>query len=252
MDSAWRSFYMNLTRSAPKPPIEVLYEDNHLLALNKPAGVPTMGVAPQIPSMLSLCKEYLKRKYQKPGNVYVGIVSRLDAPVTGVLLVARTSKAAARLTRQFQQSAVRKEYLAVVEGSLPRSSDELVDWVRKDERHRRMHIASAEAAGAREARLRYRMLKKFPQDSVLSVELVTGRKHQIRLQLSHLGNPVRGDRKYGARQPFPAGIALHASRLELNHPVRQQRVILTAPLPKSWRTAGYGETEFTTRRRPRT
>jgi 23S rRNA pseudouridine1911/1915/1917 synthase len=182
--------------------IEVLYEDNHLLAVNKPALLATMGVAEDKPSLLTLAKEYIRQEYHKPGNVYLGIVSRLDAPVTGVVLLARTSKAASRLTEQFRDHRVEKIYWALVEGGVDASAAELHDFLCKDERHRRMHV--------------------------------TGRKHQIRVQLSHASLPIVGDRKYGSSTSFPRGIALHARRLVVEHPVRKEPLTIEAPLPESW------------------
>ena len=217
------------------PPLEVLYEDNHLLVLNKPAGLPTMGTPGDQPTLLSLAKQYVKQRHQKPGNVYLGVMSRLDAPVTGVVLLARTSKAAARLTEQFRSHSVEKTYWAVVEGTLDSPTGDLVDWLGHDERHRRMHVVGPTLPGAREARLAYKRLKVIGNSSLLEVELETGRKHQIRLQLSHHGHPIVGDRKYGSRESFPAGIALHARRLMVSHPTTGERLEFEAPLPDAWR-----------------
>ncbi len=138
--------------------LEVLYEDNHLLVVNKPAMLPTMGVAEDRNSLLAVAKEYIREKYQKPGNVYLGIVSRLDAPVTGVVLIARTSKAAGRLAEQFRDRHVEKTYWAIVEGRPASNSGTLTDYMRKDERHRRMHIAAKNAPEAQLAELSYRLL----------------------------------------------------------------------------------------------
>jgi 23S rRNA pseudouridine1911/1915/1917 synthase len=216
----------------------VVYEDNHLLVVSKPAMLPTMGVSENRPSLLKEAKAYLKDKHQKPGNVYLGTVSRLDAPVTGLVLFARTSKAAARLTEQFRRREVEKTYWAVVEGAPSPPQANCVDWMRKDERHRKMHVAHGDAPGAQEARLSYRTLGKAEGGRLLEVRLETGRKHQIRVQLAHRGFPIRGDRKYGGRLPFSPGIALHARQLELTHPVRKTPLSLEAPLPKSWRQCG--------------
>jgi 23S rRNA pseudouridine1911/1915/1917 synthase len=225
------------------PSLRVLYEDNHLLAIDKPAGLPTMGVAADKPSVLEAAREYVKQKYEKPGNVYLGVVSRLDAPVTGVLLIARTSKAAARLTEQFRTRDVEKTYWAIVSGSPKPSAGELVDWLRKDERHRKMHVAAQDTPGAQQARLTYRVMSAKDGFSLVEVQLETGRKHQIRLQLAHYGHPVVGDRKYGSRDEFADGIALHARRLLLTHPVRRTPLELIAPLPPSWRKFGVREEE---------
>lgn len=218
--------------------LDILYEDNHLLAVAKPAGLPTMGVAPQRPSLLALAKEYLKERYRKPGNVYLGVVSRLDAPVTGVVLFARTSKAARRLSEQFRTGQVLKLYWAAVEGQVRSEQGLYVDWLVHDQRHRRVHITHNGRPGAREARLTFRRLRAAFGLSVLEIQLDTGRKHQIRVQLAHRGYPVVGDRKYGSRRDFPCGIALHARRLVVLHPVRHQRLELVAPLPASWSSLG--------------
>jgi 23S rRNA pseudouridine1911/1915/1917 synthase len=215
--------------------LDVLYEDNHLLVLNKPAGLVTMGVAPGEPSLLAIAKSYIQRKYAKPGNVYLGAMSRLDAPVTGIVLFARTSKAAARLTEQFRTREVDKLYWAVVSGAAPSSGD-CVDHLLKDERHRKMHVVERPQPGSVEARLSYRRLAKVDRgESLLEVTLETGRKHQIRLQLASRGMPIVGDRKYGSSVAFAPGIALHARRLIVEHPTRHESMTFTAPLPESWR-----------------
>ena len=218
--------------------MEVIYEDNHLLAVVKPAGLPTMGTPDGRPTLLTVAKQYVKERYGKPGNVYLGVVSRLDAPVTGVVLLARTSKAARRLTEQFRSHVVRKEYWAIVEGRVHPASDRWIDWIVADERHRRMRIVEQGRPGAKEARLAYRRLERLDRACLLEVRLETGRKHQIRLQLAHRGHPVLGDRKYGSRRDFPVGIGLHARRLVVVHPVRGEPVELTAPLPRAWATYG--------------
>ena len=220
------------------PPLAVLYEDNHLLAVAKPAGLVTMGVTPDRPSLLAEAKRYIKTRYRKPGNVYLGAMSRLDAPVTGIVLFARTSKAAARLTEQFRTRQVDKTYWAVVEGRPAARQVTLVDWVRKDERHRRMHIVLPGSSGGQEARLQFQVWEHFALGTLLEIALETGRKHQIRLQLSAAGHPILGDRKYGSRRKFPLGIALHARRLRFTHPVRGDQIELRAPLPPAWRQAG--------------
>ena len=219
----------------------MLYEDNHVLAVVKPAGLPTMGVSEETPSLLKVAKQYIKDRYQKPGNVYLGIVSRLDAPVTGVTLIARTSKAARRLAEQFRAGAVEKTYWALVEGVVEPSEAECVDWLAQDERHRRMWIVGRTMPGAKEARLTYRRIATLPDSTLLEVALGTGRKHQIRLQLAHRGHPILGDRKYGSRRGWPLGIALHARSVCFTHPVKGDRVELRAPLPEAWRRFGVEE-----------
>ncbi len=216
------------------PALDVLYEDNHLLVLNKPAGLPTMGTPGPAATLLSLAKDYIKRKYRKPGNVYLGVMSRLDSPVTGVVLLARTSKAAARMTEQFRTHAIEKIYWTLVEGTPRPASGTFSNWIAQDERHRRMHVVESARLGAKEARLAYRLLSSDGRMALLEVELETGRKHQIRVQMAHHGHPVVGDRKYGSQSRFPCGIALHARWLVIAHPVRGEALLFEAPLPKSW------------------
>ena len=219
-------------------PFDILYEDNHLLAVVKPVGLPTMGVAAGKPSLLEAARRYVKQRYRKPGNVYLGVMSRLDTPVSGVVLLARTSKAARRLTEQFRTRTVEKVYWAVVEGVVEPEAAECVDWLRQDERHRRMHVVGSTAPGAQEARLGYRRLRSWDGLSLLEVVLHTGRKHQIRVQLAHRGWPVLGDRKYGSSRAFPEGIALHARSLTVLHPTQGGSLHFQAPLPRAWASAG--------------
>ncbi len=218
--------------------LEVLYEDNHLLAVNKPALLATMGTAPGEPSLLALAKVYVKQKYSKPGEVYLGVVSRLDAMVTGVTLFARTSKAAARLSEQFRIREVQKTYWAVVEGDDVPASAECVDWLCKDDDAHRMVVVMPSRRAAQEARLSFRRLERVASGTLLEIALETGRKHQIRVQLASRGWAVLGDRKYDARRPFELGIALHARSLTVLHPTRQEPIEITAPLPPSWRKLG--------------
>jgi len=234
--------------------LDVLYEDNHLLAVNKPALLPTMGVAADRPSLIAEAKEFIRRKYHKPGEVYLGIVSRLDAPVTGVVLMARTSKAAGRLTELFKQRDVEKTYWALVEGRVEPANGTLTHYLRKDERHRRVHVCGPQAQGAQRAELTYHVLMRdketgrqgdkenqrglasapFRSCTLLEIQLLTGRKHQIRVQLADAFAPVVGDRKYGSCRTFPRGIALHSRRLAFEHPVRKTPVEIEAPLPAAW------------------
>jgi 23S rRNA pseudouridine1911/1915/1917 synthase len=223
--------------------LDVLYEDNHLLAVNKPAMLPTMGVAEDVPSLLSVAKEYIRRKYAKPGNVFLGVVSRLDVPVTGVVLLARTSKAAARLSKQFRDRDVEKVYWAIVEGVVAPPAGTLTDYLRRDERHRRVHTTSPNTPGSQLAELSYRTLgdqtdEPAPRDSralaLLEVRPKTGRKHQIRVQLAQCGYPIVGDRKYGSTRLFRSGIALHSRRLVIEHPVSKMQLVIEAVPPAAW------------------
>jgi 23S rRNA pseudouridine1911/1915/1917 synthase len=215
-------------------PFEILLEDNHLLAVAKPANLPTMGVEAAQISLITLVRDYLREKYQKPGNVYVGIVSRLDSLATGVIVLARTSKAASRLTEQFRSRSVQKKYWALVPGAPRLESGTLTHWLRKMEPLQRMVVCSAQDPGAQRADLTYQTLRKTTRASLLEINLLTGRKHQIRAQLAEQNLPILGDKKYGSQVPFPKGIALHSRFLQFEHPVRHEPIQLVAPVPCYW------------------
>ncbi|GDY08271.1 RNA pseudouridine synthase [Planctomycetia bacterium] len=225
----------NVPRSNPK--LKVLFEDNHCLAVLKPAGLLTMGDRTGDVSLVDLAREYLRRKYDKPGNVFVGVVHRLDRPVSGVLLLARTSKAAARLSEQFRKHTVRKVYHCVAEGRPPKSTGELVDWLVKDEARNLTRIVPGAEEG-KLSRLTYRCLKSVGPLSLLEIELLTGRSHQIRVQLSSRGWPICGDAKYGSKTKLDGWLALHAAALTFEHPTQHEPITVTAPHPTEWKRFG--------------
>jgi len=217
------------------PPLRILYEDNHLLAIDKPASLPTMGAPADRICLVDLAKQYLKEKYDKPGNVFLGVVSRLDAPVTGIVLFARTSKAANRLCDQFRNRSVQKRYWALVNARLDPLQGTLHHWLKRHERHRKVLVSRPDANEAQEALLNYRTLRGIGQHrSLIEIELLTGRKHQIRVQLSAIDCPILGDRKYGSQIKFPEGIALHSRSLQVQHPVQQRSILIEAPVPTYW------------------
>jgi len=210
--------------------MDILYEDNHVIALVKPPGLATMGLPNGEETLFTRTKAYLKEKYAKPGDVYLGVVSRLDVPVSGVVLFARTSKAAARLNEQFREHSVEKIYVALVEGVIDPPEAECLDWLREGKRHRQ--VFPAQVAGGKECKLRYRTLRQLNRSSLIEIQLETGRKHQIRAQLSSRGFPIQGDIKYGAKISFPGGIALHAWKFTFSHPTTKERITLIAPIPE--------------------
>jgi 23S rRNA pseudouridine1911/1915/1917 synthase len=220
--------------------VAILYEDNHCLAVDKPAGRPSAHFQGKVETVDRLVKAYLKEKYAKPGNVFLGVVHRLDQPASGVLLFARTSKAAARLAEQFRQGTVQKVYWAVVEGDLGQAG-RLEDHLRKDEAVGRVAVVPPGAPGARRAVLDFRTLGRRAGLSWVEVQLRTGRRHQIRVQLAHRGRPIYGDRKYGSVHSFGPAIALHARTLTFVHPTRREPVTVAAPVPAAWheRFAGF-------------
>lgn len=222
------------------PPI--LHEDNHLLAVDKPAGLLVQGDRTGDETLLDVCKAYLKDKYAKPGNVYLGLVHRLDRPVSGVVLLARTSKAASRLSASFREGEAHKIYLAVVEGRPERTEGVLVHWLAdRGDAAGRTRCESSPYAGAKESTLHYRVLADGAR-SLLRIEPITGRRHQIRVQLAALGCPVVGDLKYGASAPLSdRSVALHARRLEIAHPVGARPMCFEAPVPRGGPWAAFAK-----------
>lgn len=220
---------------AEPPPFEVLYLDNHLLAVAKPSGMLVQGDRTGDADLVTLAKTYLKDRFDKPGNVFVGLVHRLDRPTSGVVMLARTSKAAGRLSDQFRRRAVDKRYLAVVEGRVA-PAGERVDGLVKQEGGG-VRLVPPDAPDAQRAALRWRTLASDGRQSLVEVELLTGRKHQIRAQLAGLGAPILGDLRYGHATPFAGGrgLALHAHRLTIEHPTRSEPLTVRAAPPPSWR-----------------
>lgn len=224
------------------PTLKILYEDNHLLVVDKPAGIATMGTGDDVPTVARQAAAYLKKKYHKPGKVFVGVVSRIDRLVSGVLILARTSKAASRLSEQIRNQTTSKRYLALVEGEVPGPLGqwrEVENHLAKNELEQRMEVVSPTTERAQLAQLRLRPLATDASSSLVEVELRTGRKHQIRVQLSACGHPILGDRKYDSHRKFSPGIALHCYRLTVAHPTKQQAMTFES-LPNQWRVADSG------------
>jgi 23S rRNA pseudouridine1911/1915/1917 synthase len=222
--------------------IDVLYEDNHLLGLNKPAGWPTTHFEGSEETVDRLAKAYLKEKYQKPGNVFLGVVHRLDKPTSGALVFARTSKAASRLSEQFRDGAVEKVYWAVVEEnrrSDPPGDEPLwgtfEDWVLHRDDEKRVEVVAPHTPDAKLARTHYQVKARHGGLMLLELRPQTGRKHQLRVQLANRGCPVYADAKYGGKQLFGHAIGLHARSLSFLHPTKNELITLTADVPKPWR-----------------
>jgi 23S rRNA pseudouridine1911/1915/1917 synthase len=219
--------------------LDVLLEDNHCLAVNKPAGLLAQGDETGAPSLVDLARDYLKAKYAKPGNVFVGLVHRLDRPTSGVVLLARTSKGAERLSSQFREGTVRKVYRAVVEGSPADDAGEWTDQLAKDEARNVVSVVEAGDPEGRDAHVAFRVVERRGATTLLELIPTTGRGHQLRVQLASRGMPIVGDRKYGARSTLLARdglprVALHAFELTFRHPTRPESLTITAPIPTDW------------------
>lgn len=211
---------------------EVVYLDHHLMVVSKEPGLLVQADATGDPDLLRLAREYLKKKFEKPGNVFLGLVHRLDRPASGVVVLARTSKSAARLSDQFRRRTPEKDYLAIVEGSCPGAGilkDHLIDDAGT------IRIVESPREGSRDAELQWHSLAEEDGLTLVAVRLKTGRKHQIRVQLSGIGHPVLGDFRYGASQELDGrNLALHAHRLALSHPTRKEWMVFKAAPPAAW------------------
>jgi len=208
----------------------ILHDDNHVLALIKPAGVPSVPDDTRDESALDAARDFVKSKYKKPGAVFLGVVHRLDRPVGGILVFARTSKAASRLSEQFRASRVRKIYLALGEGRVQGNEGEVEQWLFKDTERNVVSVVSAQTPGAKLARTHWRVLSSSVDATLFEFEPLTGRAHQLRLAARTLGAPLAGDLKYGASRALEDGsVALFAARLELEHPTTKARLTLEVP-----------------------
>lgn len=213
-------------------PLEILYEDNHLVVINKKSSEIVQGDKTGDEPLVEKVRSYIQHKFQKPGNVFCGLVHRLDRPVSGVLVFTRTSKALERMNKLFAEKHPEKIYWAVVEKAPEKKEDYLVHHLLRNEKQNKTYVQSAEKVGTKEARLRYRELLKSDKYTLLEVRLETGRHHQIRSQLSHIGCIIKGDLKYGAKRSNPDGsIHLHARKLTFKHPTKDEQIEITAPVP---------------------
>ena len=212
----------------------VLYEDNHIIAVNKTCNEIVQGDKTGDTPLSDTVKAYIKAKYNKPGEVFLGVTHRLDRPTSGVVLFARTSKALARMNAMFQShDQIKKTYWAIVQGAPKQPEARLENWLVRNETQNKTYIAKQGAKDAKQAILSYKTLAKGEHYSLLEVNLETGRHHQIRCQLAAIGFPVKGDLKYGAKRSNPdGGICLHARKIEFIHPVSKENICITAPYPE--------------------
>ena len=221
--------------------MEVVYEDNHLIIVNKQSGEIVQGDKTGDRPLSDIVKDYIKEKYQKPGAVFLGVVHRLDRPVAGLVVFARTSKALARLNKMFAEGEVHKTYWAIVKNAPRTSEGTLEHWLVRNEKQNKSYAYDHERPNAKKAILKYRTISHSDHYTLLEVNLMTGRHHQIRCQLAAMGCPIKGDLKYGAPRSNPDGsISLMSKRVEFIHPVSKETIVVEAPLPDDalWQTLG--------------
>ena len=212
--------------------MDVLFEDNHLIAVNKSSSCLVQGDKTGDTSLDISLKEYLKEKYHKPGNVFVGVTHRIDRPVSGVVLYAKTSKALSRMNRMFREGRVKKIYWAIVKNKPPKDADRLIHFLVRNEKQNKSYCHLSPVENSREAIMAYQVIGKSHNYYLLEIDLKTGRHHQIRAQLAFIGCPVRGDLKYNyPRSSKGGGISLYARHIEFIHPVKKELVSITAPVP---------------------
>lgn len=221
-----------LKKRSDKNNLRVLYEDNHVIIVNKRAGDIVQGDKTGDKPLSEVVKSYLKNKYNKPGNVYLGVVHRLDRPTSGIILFAKTSKALPRLNKLFAEKKAQKTYWAIVKKPPPKLENTLIHWLKKNPKNNKSYASTTEIANGKKAVLHYRTIKQLDNYTLLEINLETGRHHQIRVQLAAIGSPIKGDLKYGfPRSNKDASISLHARRLEFEHPVSNEQIDILAPVP---------------------
>ena len=212
--------------------MKVVYEDNHIIIVNKCSGEIVQGDKTGDKPLSDIVKEYIKEKYNKPGNVFLGVVHRLDRPVSGLVVFAKTSKALSRLNDMFRTGDVHKTYWAITKRSDIAPEGTLTDWLTRNERQNKSYAHSKEVPGAKKAVLKYKVHSVSDNYMLLEITLLTGRHHQIRCQLAHMGCPIKGDLKYGAPRSNPDGsISLHSRRVEFVHPMSKEPICVEAEVP---------------------
>ena len=215
-----------------KENLEVLFEDNHIIIVNKKAGDITQGDKTGDKPLSDVVKEYVKEKYNKPGSVFIGTVHRLDRPTSGIVIFARTSKALERLNKMLRDKTINKTYWAIVKNAPKKDNDTLINFLKKDTKKNKSFVYKKEISGSKEATLHYKTIKKLDNYFLLEINLETGRHHQIRTQLSFIGSPIKGDLKYGFNRSNKDGsISLHARKIDFVHPVSKENISIIAPTP---------------------
>ena len=211
----------------------ILYEDNHIIVINKPPRIPVQGDKTGDESLLDITKKYIKKEYKKPGNVYLGLPHRIDRPTSGIVVLSKTSKSLSRMTALFREKKITKKYWAIVKNKLEPIQGSLVNFLKKNKSINKSFVSIHEKKGYVTAELKYKLIQTLANYFLYEVKLITGRHHQIRVQLSHAGSPIKGDIKYGSKRTNKNGsIHLHSRSIKFIHPIKKEEISITAPPPK--------------------
>ena len=215
-----------------KENLQVLFEDNHLIIINKRVGDIAQGDKTGDKPLSDIVKEYIADKYNKPGNVFIGVVHRLDRPTSGIVIFARTSKALERLNKMLREKTIKKTYWAIVKNTPKKEKETLIHYLKKNPKNNKSTAFKTENEGSKKAVLHYQLIQKLDNYALLEIDLETGRHHQIRCQLASIGCPIKGDLKYGfKRSNKDGGIHLHARKIDFIHPVSKEEISIISPLP---------------------
>ena len=212
----------------------ILYEDNHIIIVNKPPRLPVQGDKTGDKTLIDLAKEYIKKRYNKPGNVYLGLPHRLDRPTSGIVILSKTSKSLSRISALFREKKISKQYWAIVKNQLDTDNGKLIHFLKKNRSKNKSFPSKEQKSGFRKAELEYLLRKKLKNYFLYEIKLITGRHHQIRAQLSTMGSPIKGDVKYGASRTNKNGsIHLHARKIEFIHPIKNEQIKIVASPPNN-------------------
>ena len=212
----------------------ILYEDNHLIIVNKPPRIPVQGDKTGDTTLLDIGKQYLKKEYNKPGNAFLGLPHRLYRPTSGIVILSKTSKSLSRITELFREKKIKKTYWAIVQEKLKTDNGMLINFLKKNKKINKSFVSKNSQKGFLKSELKYQLLKKLDNYFLYEINLITGRHHQIRVQLSHINSPIKGDIKYGSKRTNKNGsIHLHSRCIEFIHPIKKEKMIIIAPPPKN-------------------
>ena len=223
---------MKMSHTNPKS-IDVVYEDNHIIAINKKSGILAQGDKTNDKSLIEITKHFLKKKYNKPGNVFVGLPHRIDRPVSGLIVLSKTSKSLTRMSELFREKKIEKIYWVIVKNKLEKKSGKLIHFLKKNKKQNKSYVSEKEKKDYLRSELHYSFLKNLKNYYLYEIKLITGRHHQIRTQLAYIKSPIKGDIKYGAKRTNKyGGICLHSRKISFVHPIKKEIISLQAPLPK--------------------